>query len=379
MDERVNTYDPAEYARGYNTGAGGPAGPGGPQNPGSKKKFTWKRGMFIFVIILAIIIVAAIAMNYVSHNGSGTDALGDGDTVDFNKPYIGMLHVDGTISESDSSSLLSSSTYHHQWTLNCIDDMIDDKDNKALILFVNSPGGSVYASDELYLKVKEYQKKTGRPVYSYMASEAASGGYYISSPCDKIVANRNCWTGSIGVTIGTLYDVTGLLKKMGVKTVTITSGRNKAMGSSAVKMTKEQRKIFQGLVDESYDQFVSIVASGRNMSVSKVRKLADGRVYTAKQAKSNGLIDEISTFDNCLAEMKVRYGLTGADLQDITYSEDSSFLSSLLGKAIGNKLSGTTLGDLLGATSSDSEYDQIKTLLGANNKFTVTYMSNISK
>jgi protease-4 len=285
----------------------------------------------------------------------------------------------GTISESDSSSLLSSSTYHHQWLLNCIDDMMRDKDNKGLIIFVNSPGGSVYASDELYYKIKEYQKKTGRPVYSYMASEAASGGYYISSPCDRIIANRNCWTGSIGVTIGTLYDVTGLLKKMGVRTVTITSGRNKAMGSSAVKMTSEQRKIFQGLVDEAYDQFVGVVASGRHMKAGTVRKLADGRVYTAKQAKTNGLIDEIATFDQAKQDMKTRYNLQGVDVQDIQYAESSSFLGSLLGSFMEKKLSGTDIGDLLGVSEADSQYDQIRALLGSNNKFTVTYMSNVSK
>lgn len=109
-----------------------------------------------------------------------------------------------------------------------------------MILFVNSPGGGVYESDELYLKIKEYQEQTECPVYAVMGSMAASGGYYISAPADKIVANRNTWTGSIGVTIGTLYDISGLLEQYGVKTETITAGRNKAMGSSVEPMTEEQ-------------------------------------------------------------------------------------------------------------------------------------------
>lgn len=101
------------------------------------------------------------------------------------------------------------------------------------------------------------------------------GGYYVSAGCDKIIANRNCWTGSIGVTLGTMYDVSELLDNLGIKTQTITSGANKAMGSSVEPMTKEQKQIYQSMVAEAYEQFTEIVAEGRNMSLSKVKKLAD--------------------------------------------------------------------------------------------------------
>lgn len=373
MDNTVNTYDPAEL-RG---GGGGP----------NKKKFTWKKGLVIFAIILAAIVAIGVAIWYFSGTVSGNDGekyVSDTGTVDMNSPYIGQLSVEGTISEEDSSSLLSSSTYHHQWLLNRIDDMMADKENKGIILFVNTPGGSVYASDELYLKIKEYQQKTGRPVYSYMASEAASGGYYISSPCDRIVANRNCWTGSIGVTIGTLYDVTGLLKKLGVKTVTITSGKNKAMGSSAVKMTKQQKRIFQGLVDEAYEQFVGVVADGRNMSTAKVKKLADGRVYTAKQAKANGLIDQIATYDEAVADMQSRYKIPDAQVEKIEYDSDQTAIEKLINKvatAISGAKASSSGSSSVSADGSVSNitYDQIKILLGENNKFTVTYMSSVIK
>ena len=113
------------------------------------------------------------------------------------------------------------------------------------------------------MKLKEYKEKTKRPVYAYMGSMAASGGYYISAPADMIFANRNCWTGSIGVTIGTLYDLSGFLERHGIKAVTIASGRNKSMGSIVDPLTDEQRRIFQSLVDEAYDQFVNIVAEER--------------------------------------------------------------------------------------------------------------------
>ena len=139
-----------------------------------------------------------------------------------------------------------------------------------------------------------------------MQSQATSGGYYISASCDKIIANRNCWTGSIGVTMGTLMDISELLENLGIKTNTITSGANKAMGSSYEAMTEEQREIFQSLIDEAYDQFVGIVADGRDMSEKEVRKIADGRIYTAKQALDNGLIDAIGTMEDA-----VQVGITG--------------------------------------------------------------------
>ncbi|MFR0902395.1 MAG: signal peptide peptidase SppA [Anaerovoracaceae bacterium] len=169
-------------------------------------------------------------------------------------------------------------TYNHQYILNAIDAMIYDDNNKGLILYINTPGGSVYASDEVYLKIREYQEITGRPVYSSMQSQATSGGYYISAPCDKIIANRNCWTGSIGVTMGTFIDLSELLGNLGIKTETITSGDNKSMGSSTEPMTDEQRAIFQALIDEAYEQFVGIVAEGRGMTDAEVKN-SDGR-YT---------------------------------------------------------------------------------------------------
>lgn len=125
-------------------------------------------------------------------------------STDFGHDYIGTIYIEGTISED------ADGTYNHQYLLNAIDAMIADDENKGMILYVDTPGGSVFASDELYFKIKEYQEKTERPVYASMQSMAASGGYYISAPCDKIIANRNCWTGSIGVTLGTMYDISEL-------------------------------------------------------------------------------------------------------------------------------------------------------------------------
>ena len=290
-----------------------------------------------------------------------------GDTLSYSTPYIGVLSVNGTI-QGDSNDAFGTQSYHHSWTIKKVKELKNDKNNRALVIKVNTPGGGVYESDELYLAIKDYKESTGRPVYSYMMSQATSGGYYISAPCDKIYANRNCWTGSIGVTIGTLYDISGLLKKYGVKTVTITSGKNKAMGSSTDEMTDEQREIFQSLVDEAYDQFVGIVSEGRGISEKEVRKIADGRVYTAKQAKEIGLVDEVATYEEALNDMKKRFELESCNVNNIEYQEDDSILGRLL-------RSMNSLAD----SRADSELDSLKALMDRNGKFTVAYLSEVEK
>jgi protease-4 len=144
-----------------------------------------------------------------------------------------------------------------------------------------------------------------------MQSQATSGGYYISAPCDKILANRNCWTGSIGVTMGSLMDISELLENLGIRVNTITAGSNKAMGSGMEPMTPEQRAIFQALVDEAYEQFVELVAEGRDMSVAEVTKLADGRIYSNYQALDSGLIDNVEDYETAYEYMEEVCGAEG--------------------------------------------------------------------
>lgn len=226
-------------------------------------------------------------------------------SIDFpSKPFVGVVSVEGTIMEGSSSSLYSSSTYDHQETLNYIDALIEADNNKGILLYVNSPGGTVSDSDELYLKLLEYKEQTNRPVYTYMDDEACSGGYYISMASDYIMANRNAWTGSIGVIIQ-LNNLSGLYDNLGIKEINITSGANKAMGSSGTELTDEQKDILQSLVDESFDQFVDIIATGRGMTKEEVKNIADGRIYSAKQAKEVGLVDEVvKTYDDAVQVVK---------------------------------------------------------------------------
>ena len=330
-------------------------------------------GLVILAVALAILFlfgsVFSVVLRLFSSPllGRSSSRSGD-DSLNFSSPYIAELSVNGVIQGDGSENLMDQATYHHTWTVEKIKALENDSNNRGLIMYVNTPGGGVYESDELYFAIKEYKEKTGRPVYSYMASQATSGGYYISAPCDKIFANRNCWTGSIGVTIGSFYDITGLLKKYGIKTVTIDSGANKSMGSYTEEMTDEQKKILQSLVDEAYEQFVGIVSEGRHMDVDKVKKLADGRIYTAKQAKKNGLIDEIGTFDDAVKEMKKTYELEGCTVQELKYPQKDSLLRDLLQSLSEMKKS-----------DAETELEALRALMGENGKFSVTYLASIER
>ncbi len=274
---------------------------------GTKKKKSKKMPVIIFFVIL----IAVILMGWFLANLTKNTDVAPKDE------HITILHVEGTI-QPDSYGVTD---YSQEWMLEQIEDARLDDNNKGLILFINTPGGTVYETDEVYLELLEY-KETGKPYYVAMGSQATSGGYYMAAPADKIFANRNCWTGSIGVTMGTFYDISGLLDKYGIETETITSGDNKAMGSSVEPMTKEQKEIFQSLVDEAYEQFVGIVAEGRNMSVKEVKKLADGRIYTAQQALDNGLIDQIGTLEDAISDMMNEYKLHDCEENEQVYEND---------------------------------------------------------
>lgn len=296
-----------------------------------KKKAAPYKGVIIFAIIVVAILVLAVSCNNTIGKifTSGTGA-GIGSDHLPQEPYIATLYVEGSIASGNVDYFGAALGYQHQWTLDQIDDMKEDDNNKALLLFVDSPGGGVYESDELYLKIKDYQKETGRPVYAYFGSMAASGGYYISAPADKIIANRNCWTGSIGVTIGTLFDFSQLLEEYGIRTETITSGANKAMGSNFDELTEEQKAIFQELVDEPHDRFVGIVSDERGIPLDEVRKIADGRIYTASQALELGLVDEIAGFDDAVLMLQQDYDLEDVQVVDVEYLQNTLF-ESLLG------------------------------------------------
>lgn len=290
-------------------------------------------GLVIAVLLFIATGVSSVLTNKYAEKRNAAaimEALVDTDQAVSDLPgnqFIAKINVDGTIQETDSSmSLYGTIGYDHNFTMRYIDQLMETGNNVGILLTVNSPGGSVYVSDELYLKLLDYKEATGRPIYCYFEDYACSGGYYIAMAADEIYASRNTWTGSIGVIIST-YNYSELFDKLGIEEVDITSGANKAMGSGGIEMTEEQYSIFQSLVDEAYDQFVGIVAQGRNKTVEEVKKVADGRIISAKQALEHGMIDGILRYEEYETRVISSLG------EDVTIYEPefSDFWSSFLG------------------------------------------------
>ena len=319
----------------------------------------WRKALPNWAVVL-ITIILAVAVAFLIGTiaiGGIMGILGSGQEAPSkafsgpSKSYIAKIKVVGEIGPASNIFLSSDQAYHHQWTLQTIDTLIGDENNQGIYLWLNTPGGGVYESDELYLKLMEYKEKTGRPIYSYMGKMAASGGYYIAAASDEILANRNTWTGSIGVTLGTMFDVSEFLEKHGIKTETITSGDNKAMGSYYEPLTEEQREIYLSLVNDSYDRFVEIVAEGRGMTNEETRKVADGRIYTAAQALDVGLIDAIMGEKEAEDTIIAKFGEETV-IYNCYYRPDTQF--SLFGSG------GFDIWDFLtgkSGTSSRSEYE----------------------
>jgi len=167
-----------------------------------------------------------------------------------------------------------------------------------VVLRINSPGGSIGAVQEIYEEVNRLKEK-GKKVVVSMGDVGASGAYYIACAADKIVANPGTITGSIGVLMS-LGNMEELFRKIGIKIEVIKRGKHKDIGSLSREMTAEERRLLQGVIDDAYDQFLRVVIEGRNLKKSKAEKLAQGQVFTGRQAKDLGLIDEIGNFQDAV-------------------------------------------------------------------------------
>ncbi len=261
------------------------------------------------------------------------DTLEDGN--EFNK--IAVLEVDGTIQDTgDTQSILSSAGYNHKAFMKKLDKVKNDSSVKGIILKVNTPGGGVVESAEIHDKIVEIQEEAKKPVYVSMGSMAASGGYYISAPADKIFASPETLTGSLGV-IMSGYNFEGLAEKYGVEFVTIKSGPYKDIMSSTREMTDEERNILQTMIDNSYDGFVKVIADGRGLKENEVRKIADGRIYDGRQAKDLNLIDDFGYLDDVINSMKTDNNWK--DAMVVSYSDSGGF-ASMFGMTAKSLLSG---------------------------------------
>jgi protease-4 len=196
----------------------------------------------------------------------------------------------------------------------------EDPRIKGVILRLDTPGGEVTASDILYNEVKGFRARTGVPVVALMMGLSTSGGYYVASACDHIVAHPSTITGSIGV-ISIFPNIEELFAKIGVEMTVIKSGQMKDSGSPFRKMSTEEQAVFQDIVDGFHENFVEAVYSGREGKISRDRlsDLADGRIYTAPQALEMGLIDSIGYFADALKEVKGLAGVSEAKVISYSY------------------------------------------------------------
>jgi protease IV len=226
-------------------------------------------------------------------------------------PKIVLIDVEGLITNRRRFTLIGEREHPVSLFTEKLDKAAGDRRVGAIVLRINSPGGSVTATDLMYSELMHFKSRTDgeRPVVAALMDVAASGGYYIACAADEIIAQPTTVTGSIGVLMQ-LVDVSGTMRKIGIEPQTIKSVDKKDAGSPLRTMRPEEREIFQGLVDHFHSRFVEVVAAGRaGLDEAAVREAADGRVYTAEQALELGFIDRIGTLRVALGAAKTRMGV----------------------------------------------------------------------
>ncbi|WP_062104252.1 signal peptide peptidase SppA [Bacillus niameyensis] len=240
---------------------------------------------------------------------------------------IAVLEVDGVIQDTGEASIFQTGGYLHKEFMKQLNHVKEDATVKAIVLKVNSPGGGTNESAEIHHKLVQIKEETNKPIYVSMGSMAASGGYYISAPADKIFASPETLTGSLGVIMQGI-NIAELADKLGIDFTTIKSGPYKDIMSQYREMTDEEKAILDSMLKNSYDEFVRVISEGRQMPESDVRKLADGRIYDGRQAKEVGLIDDFGYEEDVIEQLKKDHELDGA--QVIRYSSSIGF-GSLFG------------------------------------------------
>ncbi|MGE5172806.1 MAG: signal peptide peptidase SppA [Betaproteobacteria bacterium] len=239
-----------------------------------------------------------------------------------------LLELSGFISSQDSESLFG--TKKRPGLLARVREQLDraraDRSVKAVVLRINSPGGGVTASDVLYHEIKKFKQDTGAKVLAHIMDVGTSGAYYAALAADRITAQPTSVTGSIGVIMFRL-DATGLMQKIGLQSIEIASGERKGMGSPFRALAPEEKALFQNIIDTLDGRFVGIVADERKLPVDTVKKLADGRIYTSRQAQDAGLIDGIGYLDDALEDAKKLANLERASV--VTYFRPGEYRANV--------------------------------------------------
>ncbi len=248
-----------------------------------------KRTVWTALALLGLLVVAVIGVSLLISMTLDSGWLGG--------EKVGVIRIEGVITDSRET----------------IEELRRFRDNpsiKAVVLRIDSPGGGVVPSQEIHAELLKARKDGRLKVVASMGNLAASGGYYIAVATDKIVANPGTLTGSIGV-IMELANVQGLLEKVGVQSVVIKSGRYKDLASPFRAMSAEDRALLQSVLDDVHDQFIRAVATGRALKVEQVRDLADGRIFTGRQARTAKLVDELGDLQDSIKLAARLVGIEG--------------------------------------------------------------------
>ncbi len=244
-----------------------------------------------------------------------------------------LLDISGIIKDEESAGILGQTQPNLTARIKEELDLASkDEDIKAVVLRINTPGGSVTTSDIISHEIDNFKKKRNVPVVAELMDVAASGGYYIATSADRIIAHPTTVTGSIGV-IAISVSASGLMEKIGITNQTIKSGPMKDIGSPLKSMTEEERKVLQSIIDGMYERFLDKVSSGRPNMLKReeLRKVADGRVYTASQAKDLKLVDSIGYLDDAIEWAKQAAGVKEARV--VTYAAPRAYKNNIYSKA----------------------------------------------
>jgi len=285
-------------AGGYGTGQQ----PAGAQPPTPKRGKGCATAIIIALILLGLALVSLVGLAYlvssITHTEPAGLALGE---------RVGVIRVEGLIMSGGRGSPLFGIPPGSRTIMAHLRDAKRDNDTKAVVLYINSPGGSAAASHAIYKEVRALSEE--KPVIAVMDDVAASGGYYVACGAGKIMANGSTMTGSIGVIMSNIAYY-GLMEKIGVQDTTIASGKYKDIGSPFRPMRADEKQLLQGLVKDVYEQFVDAVAEGREMPREEVLKVADGRIVTGRQALELGLVDALGSYydaiDMAAEEAKIK-------------------------------------------------------------------------
>jgi len=289
------------------------------QAPPPPPRGRWLTRLLFLALVISVIANFSMLGAYHSYFADATSPMerfhsGDWTT----REKIALVKVDGMIMPPYTNRILKA-----------IEKAREDDNVKGVVLVVDSPGGVVADSHQIYHELRKLGRK--KPIAVAMGRLAASGGYYVAMGAGaegRIFAEPTTWTGSIGVILPH-FDLSGLAEKVGVSSDSLTTGEFKDTLNPLRKMTDREKELWKVILDDSYQRFLGVIDENReNLDLEAVKKLATGQVYTADQAVKNGLVDEIGYLDDAVAYMKKRTGLAGARV--VTYESPPTLMDLLL-------------------------------------------------